>query len=181
MSFAPPESNPYAAPKSDMASEQDGPRTEFAGYAAFWRRFGAWLIDGVVMGLIAVLVTVVSGFAIAFLSGFVIGLKWGKIDAEELGWISALAGVVIGIAASIFYPVVMESSALQATVGKMALGVKVTDLHGRRISFGRALGRFAGKIVSFLILSIGFIMAAFTEKQQGLHDMMAATLVMKVR
>jgi uncharacterized RDD family membrane protein YckC len=73
----------------------------------------------------------------------------------------------------------MESSAKQATVGKMALGIIVTDLEGRRLGFGRATGRYFAKILSALILGIGFLMAAFTERKQGLHDMVASTLVVK--
>ena len=75
------------------------------------------------------------------------------------------------------YYVVMESSSTQGTLGKMALGIKVTDLKGSRISFGRASGRHFGKFISALILSIGFIMVAFTQKKQGLHDKMASCLV----
>lgn len=59
----------------------------------------------------------------------------------------------------------------------MALGIKVTDMSGNRVSFGKATGRYFGKFISALILSIGFIMVAFTEKKQGLHDMMAGCLV----
>ena len=73
----------------------------------------------------------------------------------------------------------MESSSNQATVGKMALGIQVTDLEGNRISFGKALGRNLAKIISALIFYIGFIMAAFTAKKQALHDMIAGTLVVK--
>jgi uncharacterized RDD family membrane protein YckC len=73
----------------------------------------------------------------------------------------------------------MESSARQATLGKMALGIVVTDLDGNRIGFGRATGRYFAKILSALILLIGFIMAAFTQKKQGLHDIIAGTLVVK--
>ena len=61
----------------------------------------------------------------------------------------------------------------------MALGLQVTDLEGRRISFGRASGRFFGKIISAMILYIGFMMAGFTEKKQALHDMIAGTLVIR--
>ncbi len=71
----------------------------------------------------------------------------------------------------------MESSPTQATLGKMALGIKVTDLAGKRVGFGKATGRYFGKIISALILLIGFIMVAFTEKKQGLHDKMAGCLV----
>ena len=73
----------------------------------------------------------------------------------------------------------MESSANQGTLGKMAVGIKVTDLNGERISFARATGRYFSKIISALIIAIGFIMVAFTSKKQGLHDMIAETLVIK--
>jgi uncharacterized RDD family membrane protein YckC len=66
-----------------------------------------------------------------------------------------------------------------ATVGKMAMGLKVTDMEGNQISFLKATGRYFGKIVSAMILSIGFIMAGFTEKKQALHDIMANCLVVK--
>jgi len=71
----------------------------------------------------------------------------------------------------------MLSSGWQATVGKRALGMVVTGLDGRRISFARATGRHFAKYISALILFIGFIMAAFTAKKQALHDMIAETLV----
>ncbi len=71
----------------------------------------------------------------------------------------------------------MESSSKQATLGKMALGIIVTDVNGERIGFGRATGRFFGKIVSGMIFYIGYIMAGFTDRKQALHDMMAGTLV----
>lgn len=71
----------------------------------------------------------------------------------------------------------MLSSARQATLGKMALRLRVTDLDGNRISFGRASARHFAKYLSGLILAIGYIMAAFTERHQALHDMVAGTLV----
>jgi uncharacterized RDD family membrane protein YckC len=59
----------------------------------------------------------------------------------------------------------------------MFLGIKVTDLNGSRIDFGRATGRYFGKFISSIILFIGFIMVAFTQKKQGLHDILADCLV----
>jgi len=182
MSLAPtPEQSPYTAPQSAAASKETSPRIEFAGYAGFGRRFAAWLIDGIVVGLIAVTLTMMSGFAFALVWGLVVGLRWGNVDEKFAGLVSALFGVAVGVVSSVVYHAAMESSPLQATVGKLLLGAKVTDLNGRRISFVRALGRFAGKIASFLILGIGFVMAAFTEKRQALHDLIAGTLVMKVQ
>jgi uncharacterized RDD family membrane protein YckC len=72
-----------------------------------------------------------------------------------------------------------EASSAQGSLGKMALGIKVTDENGRRISFGRATGRHFGKIISALICFVGFMMAGFTERKQALHDMMAGCLVIR--
>jgi uncharacterized RDD family membrane protein YckC len=71
----------------------------------------------------------------------------------------------------------MESSSYQGTLGKMIFGLKVTDLYGNRISFERATGRNFAKILSAMILGIGYLMVAFTERKQGLHDLLAGTLV----
>ena len=128
-------------------------------YAGFWRRFAAWLID-------YILVSVVTTIAVLVLGAI------GDDAGLAIGYVLAVVG---GLA----YYAWFESSANQATVGKMALGIQVTDLNGNRISFGRALGRTLAKILSGLILLIGYIMAAFTEKKQGLHDMIAGTLVVK--
>jgi uncharacterized RDD family membrane protein YckC len=74
----------------------------------------------------------------------------------------------------------MESSVRQATFGKSVMSLRVTDDGGQRISFGRATGRFFAKIVSGMVpLLIGYIMAAFTEKKQALHDLIAGTLVLR--
>jgi len=73
----------------------------------------------------------------------------------------------------------MESSESQATLGKRAVSIKVTDMNGNRISFGRATGRDFAKIISGLPLFIGFMMAGWTSKKQALHDMIAETLVIK--
>jgi len=77
------------------------------------------------------------------------------------------------------YFAMMESSVYQATLGKMALGLQVTDRQGNRIGFARASGRFFGKIVSGMILLIGYMMAGWTERKQALHDMLADTLVVR--
>jgi uncharacterized RDD family membrane protein YckC len=59
------------------------------------------------------------------------------------------------------------------------MGLVVTDMNGNRISFLRATGRYFAKILSALILLIGYIIAAFTARKQALHDMLASTLVLK--
>jgi uncharacterized RDD family membrane protein YckC len=59
----------------------------------------------------------------------------------------------------------------------MALGIKVTDMTGNKLSFGRATGRYFAKIISGLIMGIGYFMAGFTQQKQALHDIIASCLV----
>jgi len=90
--------------------------------------------------------------------------------------------ILIFATATIFnwlYYSILESSAKQGTLGKVVLGLKVVDYNNQRISFARATGRYFSKFISAAILMIGFIMIAFTAKKQGLHDMIAGTLVIK--
>ena len=73
----------------------------------------------------------------------------------------------------------MESSKIQGTLGKLILRIKVTDLNGERIEFGKATGRHFSRILSGFVLGIGFLMAAFTKQKQALHDILAGSLVVK--
>jgi uncharacterized RDD family membrane protein YckC len=125
-------------------------------YAGFWRRVAAALIDGILVAVVSWIVTAILSAA---------------------GDDSGLIGGLITLVGAYAYYAGMESSSYQATVGKIALGIQVTDLNGNRISFWRALGRNLAEILSALILLIGYIMVAFTAKKQGLHDMIAGTLV----
>ena len=127
-------------------------------YAEFWKRAVAMVIDTLVflplIGYVGREPTIyqdVSGTSVILVLFFTV-LMW-------------------------LYYAGMESSTSQATIRKMLMGIKVTDMNGHRISFARASGRFFGKALSKLIVYIGFIMAAFTEKKQGLHDILAKTLV----
>jgi uncharacterized RDD family membrane protein YckC len=72
-----------------------------------------------------------------------------------------------------------ESSYLMATPGKKLLGLYVTNSDNQRISFGQATGRYFAKVISAVILGIGYLMAGFTERKQALHDTIANCLVWK--
>ena len=133
-------------------------------YAGFWKRFAAFIIDTII--------TMIGSFAIGFMFGIILVL--GGIDDPE---VLEVIGNILCFFIGWLYFCVMESSSTQATLGKMALGIKVTDLEGNPIGFGKAAGRYFGKIISTVILLVGFTMVAFTEKKQGLHDMMAGCLV----
>ena len=143
-------------------------------YAGFWRRFVAYLIDYALLTIVI--------YILAMILGMTAGIGSMAAETDETG-ILALTSVFGGFFLMLFillpwlYYSLLESSAKQGTLGKMALGLRVVDYEGRRISFGRATGRYFAKIISGLILSIGYIMAGFTAKKQALHDMMASTLV----
>lgn len=142
-------------------------------YAGFWRRFLAAFIDGIIL--------FIGGAIIGFIFGGIIGFVLGALGID-IGTIKAIAtviGFIIGLILGWLYYTLLESSSRQATLGKMAIGIIVTDLNNDRISFGNANGRYWGKIVSAIILGIGFMMAGFTQKKQALHDIMAGTLVVK--
>jgi uncharacterized RDD family membrane protein YckC len=95
---------------------------------------------------------------------------------SELGNASLLTTVVAWL-----YFAFCESSAWQGTLGKLALGIRVTDMQGRRISVPRALGRYPAKFLSAIILFVGFMMAGWTQRKQALHDMICGTLVLNGR
>ena len=115
------------------------------------------------------LVTRVATFILSFLIGLVMGTASG---------VAGVFGFVVAIIIPWLYYAFMESGDNQAALGKMALCLKVTDLESQRISFSTATGRYFGKIISALILLIGYFMAGFREKKQALHDIMAGTLVL---
>lgn len=123
-------------------------------YAGFWIRFCASVLDSLVF--------------IPF--AFVIG----TLEAAGLFSIWSVASWLVGW----LYYALMESSGWQATLGKRVCGIRVTDLGGGRITFGRATGRYFAKILSWATLYIGYLMVAFTERKQGLHDILAGTLVL---
>lgn len=134
-------------------------------YAGFWKRFAAAIIDFLILAVVSALV------------GWVAGFVYGQAASSPEEKTAEAIGNVVGVLVWWVYYATLESSARQATLGKLALGIKVVDLQGGRISFGRATGRHFSKIASGLILMIGYLMAGFTAKKQGLHDMMAGCLV----
>ncbi|MDE2087758.1 MAG: RDD family protein [Xanthomonadaceae bacterium] len=140
-------------------------------YAGFVRRWAAFLLDGLILGAI--------NAALIFVLALAIGLSAldhaGAPDPARAAWVLLVYPIVFGVA--LLYYSLQESSVHQATLGKRALGIKVTDLEGRRISWKHAVGRWFAAALSYLTLYVGFLMAAFTERRQALHDMVANTLV----
>jgi len=132
-------------------------------YAGFWIRVAAALIDGFILML--------AGLAVGAVVRELYGAFTGMADG------ASVIGTIIGVLMRWVYFAAMESSEQQATLGKLAVGIKVTDLDGNRLNFMRASGRHFAKILSSLSLGVGYLMVAFTERKQGLHDMVAGCLV----
>jgi len=139
-------------------------------YAGYWRRYGAYLLDFFILYIFFLIATVaVSVFA-------AIGTASRSGNNSAAGLIVCLLFPVYFVLVLLYFAI-FESSPAQGSPGKMAVGMKVIDMGGNRISFGKAIVRQIGKVISIIILGIGFIMCGFTEKRQGLHDIMAGTLV----
>jgi uncharacterized RDD family membrane protein YckC/phage FluMu protein Com len=158
--------------------ELEGGRTRIGGaadfeYADFGRRLVAFIIDQVLVGV----VNFVVGMVLGVVMGAAMAGNQGQPDAAF--FVIQSLGTISGIVIAWLYSALMESSANQATLGKMALGIVVTDMNGQRVSFGRATGRHFAKILSGCTMLIGYIIAAFTEKKQALHDLLAGTLVLR--
>jgi uncharacterized RDD family membrane protein YckC len=155
-----------------------------APYAGFWLRLVAYLIDSAIVAVAfgAIVALAVGGFGVRFFRGFVPRVY--DQPPNPLFPVAILGVILVLLPLTIvltwLYFASMESSTHQGTLGKMALGLFVTDLQGRRVSFGRASGRFFAKFITGLIpFFIGYIMAGFTAKKQALHDMIASCLVLK--
>lgn len=120
-------------------------------YANFGQRLGAYILDAIILAVPNVLLS---------------------LAAEDNPGVN-----IISLVLSWLYFSLMESSSWQATIGKRAVGIQVVTTDGGRISFGQATGRYFGKIVSAIILLIGYLMVLWDDHKQALHDKMANTFV----
>lgn len=142
-------------------------------YAGFWRRAAASIIDGFAVGLLALPITlpIAIGFGAAMAHGEESGgAAMGPILLQILLQL-------LSILLTVIYFSCFHASRLMATPGKLAVGIKVVRADGQRLGFGRSLGRAFAYYLSVLTLYIGFLVAAFTQRKQGLHDMVCDTLV----
>ncbi|SKA27496.1 Uncharacterized membrane protein YckC, RDD family [Enhydrobacter aerosaccus] len=160
-----PTQGPPVPPPAPVWDAQP-PTSGGAGYGGFWIRVVAYLIDAVILGIVGSVLFVVVGGMHVLRGGHPLYDHGINLVSLVIGWL---------------YFALMESSERGATLGKMAVGLRVVTDRGERLSFANATGRYFAKFISAMLLCIGFIMVAFTDKKQGLHDMMARTLVIKVR
>lgn len=167
--------------------QQDNAPIRYEDYAGFWWRFLAYIIDSIILGIAGVMINFMLGAAgirqmetdPREIERVMSGGEWSFPEIYGVTWTEFTITQAVSVLLGWLYFALMESSSRQGTLGKMALGITVTDLEGRRISFARATGRHFAKIISALTLLIGYIMAGFTERKQALHDMIAGTLVLK--
>ena len=164
----PPPPDPERTPRTAYGAV--GPAVEYAGFG--WRLLAVSL--DLVITTIAASVVGIVGAALGE------GVA-GAAGARGIAFMQVmdLLAVVASIAIAWLYEALLVSSSWQATLGKRAVGIVVTDLWGGRISFARATGRWLGKYVSGFILGIGYLIQPFTERRQALHDTMAGCLVLR--
>lgn len=128
-------------------------------YSGFLRRLIASIIDFFIILIFVAFIQFVSEMK----EGGILGGYFFYILVLLLGWV---------------YFALQESSGRQATVGKQAMNLIVTDLQGNPLSFIRASWRFVAKVLAAIPVFTGFLLILFTEKKQGLHDIIAKTLVL---
>lgn len=134
-------------------------------YSSFGDRMGAYIIDIVIFNIVFFCIFLVAILALNSAGA----LNDTTFTCLQLSSILALW----------LYYSLLESSPLQATLGKKACRLIVADMAGNKISFWKASGRYFAMILSFATFGIGFIMCSFTQKRQCLHDIVAGCQVLK--
>ena len=163
-------SNPASSYATPATAYQVVAPVAGAGYGGFWIRVVAAIIDSIILRVVVAPVGMIFGGL--GMAGMMSGIPHGGLRILGSG-----ITIILLIFGSWLYEAFMESSSYQATLGKMIFGMKVTDLNGNRISFERATGRHFAKWLSTMILGIGYIMVGLSDRKQGLHDLLAGTLV----
>ena len=146
-------------------------------YAGFWRRFLASLLDFIIIGILLFICRIaLDAIGLDRLREPIIGAD--RLDSSW--WTVMIFGEsMLSLAMGMLYFGYFESSSRQASLGKRALGIIVTDLDRQRISPARAVGRHLATLLSSAIFYIGYLIQPFTRKRQALHDVIASTLVLK--
>lgn len=166
-----PAYDPLPSQASIMPANAEIDRTDIV-YAGFWRRFAALVLDSMILGMLSYVV-LIPAFVMMGITG---ADSMGEPDPMVMLAVMIPAYLLIFVLQAVYFAF-MHSRPAQASLGKMAVGIKVTGPNGERISFWRGFGRYFAFILAAIPLYIGIIMAAFTDKKRGLHDMICDTLV----
>jgi uncharacterized RDD family membrane protein YckC len=148
-------------------------------YAGFWRRVLAHVVDLIAIVIFLYAVAILLLVAIWLLPGSSETISMTPSLEKTVDAAAEITAYVVGTGFWLLYRAAFESSPLQATIGKLALSIKVTDVAGQRISFGRALVRSFATLISDATFLIGYLMVAFTPRKRALHDLVAGCLVVK--
>jgi uncharacterized RDD family membrane protein YckC len=152
------------------------------GYAGFWRRALAIAIDVVLLSPVILVIRVMfprnPEGADAYVMDQMAGMPGQFRDMLPMMMDVANFLQTVYFAVAIYF-ILLECSPLQGTVGKYLLGLRVTDLNGNPIRFGRSVGRYLARLAAMLPWWFGYFMAGFTRRKQGLHDMISGTLVIR--
>ena len=168
-----PAYTPYAAPAAALLdSHADVVTGGEVVYAGFWKRVAAYTIDSIIVGFIGGIIGMIIGLIVG------IGVAGSGMDDSPVALVLMQVLIqLISLGLSAAYYAGFHASRQRATLGKMAVGIKVVRPDGQGITILRGVARYFASVVSALILCIGFVMAAFTERKQGLHDLFCDTLV----
>ena len=145
-------------------------------YASFWERFGAMIIDAIILALASYFVRMIFHTPTA---EEIVAMSQNEGFSRTISATYFSSANIVSIVVGWLYFALQDSSAAQATLGKRALNLKVTGMNGERISFLNATGRHFAKYLSAIILFIGYFMMLWDEKKQTLHDKVAGTLIVK--
>jgi uncharacterized RDD family membrane protein YckC len=136
------------APPAPAEPPAGGPSGPRAG---FWRRFAALIIDSILLGIVDFILRKIFSVGLYYVGSLIV--NWGYYTA-------------------------MEGSARGATLGKMALGIRVLDFEqGGRLSYGRALIRNVAKILSTIPIFLGFFWMLWDPEKRTWHDKIAGAVV----
>ncbi len=165
------DASPYAAPQAIIEAAPHVVQGGEVVYAGFLKRMAAYILDSFLLAIINTVVSTVAGIAMLPL------VMSGGMTDPSLIFVLQGVSYLVQILVMAGYFAWFYASPHQATPGKMAIGIKVVDGHGARISFWRGIGRFFATFISTLLLLAGYLMAAFTQRKQALHDLICGTLV----
>lgn len=152
-------------------------------YADYLSRIGAAVLDIFFSFFVAAIPTVIVTIV---LFAVLVGGPIRPNDTVDVRAQKESLAILVSVLSQLFfallvmlYYVLFDASERQGTWGKQIVGIKVADLQGRRISHGRAFGRYVAKILSGCSCGIGFLMPLFTERKQTLHDLISGCLALK--
>jgi uncharacterized RDD family membrane protein YckC len=194
-----PSSQPSTQPPSGwiLPEQITGPAPGYA-YAGFWRRFWAFLLDGLILAVPAWLIALpifLNAVPQATLDALGRGMynvdpTTGRFIVDQAAYTAYFAAlnsllplalgvtVILGLLQMVYFAFFWSRRG--ASLGQLALGVQIrNERDGGRISFGRGCLRYLGTLVSIYVLYIGLIWAAFDARKQGWHDKIAGTVAIR--